>query len=141
MEEDLYINDALTIPHDELLVTTSRSSGPGGQHVNKTSSKVSLRWNVRTSRVINDAQRASILRYLNSRLVGEGELLIHVETERSQLRNRALAKERLADLIRSALVPRKRRIATKPTPQAKKRRIKNKVLRGALKQLRRTPPE
>jgi len=137
MEADLYINDEITIPGSELLVSTSRSSGPGGQHVNKTSSRVSLRWNVNTSGAINEAQRAKIMGRLKSRLVGEGELLIHVETERSQIRNRAIARERLLLLIKEALAPVKKRIATKPTAQAKKRRIESKIKRKELKNLRR----
>lgn len=139
MESYLYINETLSIPDAELIISTSRASGPGGQHVNKTSSKVSLRWNVITSQAINDVQRAKIIRRLSSRLVGEGELLIHVESERSQLRNRAIAKERLALLIKEALLPQKRRIATKPSAGAKKRRIKDKLERGTLKKMRRAP--
>jgi ribosome-associated protein len=137
MEADLYINEEITIPGSELIVSTSRSSGPGGQHVNKTSSRVSLRWNVNTSSALNEAQKTIIMRRLKSRLVGEGELLVHVETERSQIRNRALARERLLLLIKEALVPVRKRIATKPTAQAKKRRIENKLKRKELKNLRR----
>lgn len=139
METDLYINEMLSIPESELVISASRASGPGGQHVNKTSSKVLLRWNVCTSQVLDEVQRARILRRLSARLVGEGEILIQVESERSQLRNRAIAKERLALLIKEALAPQKRRIKTKPSLAAKKRRIKDKVERGTLKKMRRAP--
>lgn len=141
MESGLFINETLRIPDAELIVSTSRASGPGGQHVNKTSSKVSLRWNVSTSKAIDEVQRAQIMKQLSSRLVGDGELLIHVESERSQLRNLAIAQERLASLIKEALLPRKRRIKTKPSAGAKKRRIQDKLERGTLKKMRRTPLE
>lgn len=136
MEADLAINDQVVIPGGELSVSVSRSSGPGGQHVNKTSSRVSLRWSVSTSAAITDAERVRIMRRLRSRLVGEGEILIHVESERSQRQNREIARERLAKLVREALRPVKPRVATRPTLGSKTRRIESKKKRGITKQLR-----
>lgn len=137
MEADLLINSQLVIPGSELVVSTSRSSGPGGQHVNKTSSRVSLRWNIALSHVLSDAQRTLLLHRLTSHVVGEGEILLHVESERSQHKNRALARERLAKLIQHALRPEKPRVATRPTAGSKTRRIQSKIRRSVIKKLRR----
>jgi ribosome-associated protein len=136
METDLIINHHLVIPGTELSISVSRSSGPGGQHVNKTSSRVSLRWNIKTSLVLSETQRNLLIERLGTRLVGEGELLLHVESERSQLRNRDIARERLAEIIRKALKPIKKRIATRPTLGSKTRRITHKKKRGIVKKLR-----
>lgn len=141
MEADLTINGYLVVPGSELEVSVSRSSGPGGQHVNKTSSRVSLRWNVLNSSALTQNQKSIICQRLASRLVGEGELLIHVESERSQITNRRIARERLATLVAKALKPVKRRVATKPTSGSKKRRLNSKSIRGAIKKLRRPQDE
>jgi ribosome-associated protein len=137
LEEDLLINQRITIPGAELSVAVSRASGPGGQHVNKTSSRVSLRFNVKDSMAFTDEEKARIIERLRSRLVADCEILIHVDAERSQLRNRNLARERLALLIKDALRVKKSRIATKPTKGSKTRRIEGKKLRGIIKKLRR----
>lgn len=141
MEADLLINSQLVIPGSELVVSTSRSSGPGGQHVNKTSSRVSLRWNIALSHVLSDAQRTLLLHRLTSHVVGEGEILLHVESERSQHKNRALARERLVKLIQHALRPEKPRVATRPTAGSKTRRIQSKIRRSVIKKLRRVIEE
>lgn len=141
MEANLIINDDIVIPSWELRISVSRASGPGGQHVNKTSSRVSLRWNVLTTTALTDDARAMILQRLKSRLTNEGELIIHVESERSQLRNRYIARERLGELIRKALRPVKKRLATKPTLGSKTRRIAGKKKRGLIKKLRRNDDE
>lgn len=137
MEADLVINHRVTIPGSELVITASRASGPGGQNVNKTSSRISLRWNIATSTALCDEERARVLKKLSTRLVGESELLIHVESERSQFQNRRIARERLAQPIRDALVVHKKRVATKPTAGSKARRLGDKKLRGIIKKLRR----
>ncbi|HXW53813.1 MAG TPA: alternative ribosome rescue aminoacyl-tRNA hydrolase ArfB [Myxococcota bacterium] len=137
MEADLVVNSHVVIPGSELDVSVSRASGPGGQHVNKTSSRVSLRWNVRDSLALTDAERALVMNRLKGRLVGASELLIHVESERSQLRNRQIARERLAQLVKEALRPEKPRVATKPTKAAKAKRIMGKKRRSLIKKLRR----
>lgn len=136
MELDLEINQLLKIPGAELTVTASRSGGPGGQHVNKTSSRVTLRWSIALSQALNDEQRALLLTRLKHRLVGDGEILIHVESERSQHRNRHIARERLALLIKDALRVTKRRVATKPTASSKNKRRESKIRRSTIKKLR-----
>jgi ribosome-associated protein len=138
--EDLRVLDSLLIPGAELEWAASRSSGPGGQNVNKLSTRVSLRWRVTTSGVLSDSQRARLLSKLGSRLTKEGELLVHGDGCRSQLDNRRAARDRLAQLVRDALhVPKSRR-ATRPTLGSKRRRLDAKKQRGQTKRQRGRPP-
>jgi ribosome-associated protein len=131
VEADLAVNARVTIPGSELEVSTSRSGGPGGQHVNTTDSRVTLRWNVPRSAALDEAARARVLELLGPRLTREGDLLVSVSDDRSQLVNRGLARERLAALVAGALhVPRTRR-ATRPTRGSQERRIAAKKRRGA----------
>lgn len=141
METDLPINHHLIIPGDELKITASRASGPGGQHVNKTSSRISLRWNLLNTTALNDREKDRVIKRLHHRLVGDGDILIHVDSERSQLQNRRIALERLAALIKDALHVQKKRVATKPSLGSHVRRIKGKKLRGIIKQQRRAVDE
>jgi ribosome-associated protein len=125
-EKLLPINDSLSIPRSELDVRVSRASGAGGQHVNKTSSRVEIFWKIPASRAVTDAQRSRLLDKLASKLTTEGSVRVVASDMRSQSRNRDLAEERLADLVRRALVvPRKRR-PTKPTRAAKEARLESK---------------
>jgi ribosome-associated protein len=133
----LAVNESLSIPRTELDVRVSRSSGAGGQHVNKTSSRVEIFWNVVGSRALSDGQRARLREKLASRLTTEGSIRVVASDMRSQSRNRELAEERLADLVRRALVvPRKRR-ATKPTRAAKEARLDSKKRHSTKKRDRR----
>jgi ribosome-associated protein len=136
----LAVNESLSIPRNELDVRVSRSSGAGGQHVNKTSSRVEIFWNVLASRALTDEQRARLREKLASRLTTEGSIRVVASDMRSQSRNRDLAEERLADLVRRALiVPRKRR-ATKPTRAAKEARLDSKKRHSTKKRDRRDAP-
>jgi ribosome-associated protein len=136
----LAVNEALSIPRTELDVRVSRSSGAGGQHVNKTSSRVEIFWNVVGSRALTDEQRSRLREKLASRLTTEGSIRVVASDMRSQSRNRELAEERLADLVRRALiVPRKRR-ATKPTRAAKEARLDSKKRHSTKKRDRRSAP-
>jgi ribosome-associated protein len=122
----LAVNDSVSIPRSELDVRVSRSSGAGGQHVNKTSSRVEIFWNIPASRALTDEERARLLAKLSSRLTTEGSVRVVASDMRSQSRNRDLAEERLAELVRrSLLVPRKRK-ATRPTRAAKEARLETK---------------
>jgi len=122
-DNSLYVNGTLSIPRHELDVRVSRSSGAGGQHVNKTSSRVEIFWNISTSRALSDEQRARLQEKLASRLTTDGSIRIVASDMRSQIRNREIAEERLAELIaRSLIVPRKRR-PTKPTKASKEARL------------------
>jgi ribosome-associated protein len=132
----LAVNDSLSIPRSELDVRVSRSSGAGGQHVNKTSSRVEIFWSITGSRALTDEQRARLLDKLSSRLTTEGSIRVVASDMRSQSRNRELAEERLAELVRRALlVPRKRK-PTKPTRAAKEARLESKKLHSNKKRTR-----
>lgn len=137
--EDLAINADVVIPGGELQLTASRSGGPGGQHVNKVSSRVTLSWSVATTRALQPWQRARVLRRLAARLTRDGEIRVHVEDHRSQHRNREVARERLAALVRGALATRKRRVPTAPAPSDRRRRVEDKRRRAAIKRSRRPP--
>src|SRR6185312_2946345 len=120
---DLEISPALSIPASELDWRFSRSSGPGGQHVNTSDSRVELSWNVVDSRVLSDAQRQRLVSRLDSKLVS-GVLTVSASEQRSQLRNREIALQKLAELLASALAPDgPRRRATKPTKGSQRRRL------------------
>ncbi len=136
MEADLRINNKITIPGSELIISVSKASGPGGQHVNKTSSKVSLRWNLFSSTAFSAHELEQIINKLRFRLVGDGDILIHVDSERSQLRNKDIARERLTKILLEALKPIKKRVASQPTLGSKNRRIETKKKRGVTKKLR-----
>ena len=138
-DDDLEVNPRLRIPVWELVFTASRSAGPGGQHANKTSSKVTLHWSVRDTSALSDFQKSRVLKRLGARLTQDGVLQIHVEDTRSQHRNKEVARERLKMLLIDALKVQKRRRPTKPTKASKRRRVDNKKSRGSLKKLRQKP--
>lgn len=136
--DDLQIGP-VTIAGSELEERFSRASGPGGQHVNTTDSRVQLSWNVAASPSLNDAQRARLLRRLQDRLV-DGVLTITSSERRSQLLNRQTARERLAEIVTEALrPPAPPRRPTRPTRGSQERRIASKKLRGDTKRDRRPP--
>jgi len=137
MSEDLIVGKHFVIPAAELEYLASRSSGPGGQHVNTTSSRVTVRWRVTESAVLSHAQRRRIRTQLGNRISKEGYLAVSSETRRSQMMNRESARLRLAALLQDALVVPKRRRKTKPSRGANERRIKAKKQRGSLKADRR----
>ena len=122
----LVINDEVQIPLSELAYAASRSSGPGGQHVNTTDSRIQVRWNVRESTVLTEPQRKLILENLSSRLTESGDLILASDTHRSQRRNREEATRRLAALVREALIPPKPRKKTKPTRASREKRLEVK---------------
>lgn len=139
--DDLAIIDRLTIPASELRVSFSRASGPGGQHVNKVETAVELRWSVRESEVLSDADRRWLMRRLQAKLTNDGELIVTAGGNRSQARNRDDARERLAALVRRALERPKPRKKTRPSRAAKERRLAAKKQRGERKKQRRTPAD
>lgn len=136
---DLEVTSALTLPAGELGWRFSRSSGPGGQHVNTSDSRVELTWNVAESAALSDAQRERLLTRLDQRLIG-GAVTVTASEQRSQLRNREIALEKLADLVREALAPDgPKRRATKPTRGSKRRHLATKTRRSETKKLRQRP--
>lgn len=132
----LKITDAITIEEWELTEQFIRASGPGGQNVNKVSTAVELRFEAGRSPNLPEPVKARLRRLAGRRWTKEGAIVLQVDTARSQARNRELARERLADLIRRATERPKRRIATRPTLGSKKRRLKAKKERGEVKALR-----
>ena len=136
MSDDILINDLVTIPASELQYTASRSSGPGGQHVNKTDSRIQLRWNVPTTSALSDFLKRRVMIVLASRLTEDGDILLASDSNRSQRRNRDEVTQRLAALVREALVPPKPRRKTKPTRASRQRRLDEKKKRSDVKRQR-----
>lgn len=138
---DIVVNRRLTIPASEIDMRFSTSSGPGGQHANKASTRVELAWNIARSQALTDRQRKLLLSKLRHRLDKSGTLRVASEAHRSQSRNRDDATVRLARIVDDALRVQKRRVATKPTRAAQQRRIQSKRKRGETKRLRRSIPD
>ena len=147
MTEDLVLRPQRGLPHGlivpdaELVERFSRSSGPGGQGVNTTDSRVELRWDVAASGALDEAQRARVLERLAARLV-DGVLVILASEHRSQRMNRTAARTRLAALLADALSPpAAARRPTRPSRAARQRRLEDKRRRGTLKANRSRPPD
>lgn len=134
---DLYVSVSLSIPRHELAVRVSRAGGAGGQHVNTSSTRVELEWNVTRSRAVSDEQRERLTRVLHARLTADGTLRVVASERRSQAQNREAAEERLATLVRRGLVVPKRRRPTRPTRASVERRLQDKRRRSDRKRHRR----
>ena len=137
----LEVSPRVRIPLWEIIFTASRSSGPGGQHVNKTSSRITLHWSIKDTSALTEFQKTRVLKNLFGRVNQDGSLQLHIEDSRSQHRNKEVAKERLVALLIEALKVPKRRQATKPTRASKRRRVDEKKKRGLTKSLRKKPIE
>jgi ribosome-associated protein len=136
---DVRVTRSVTIPSSEIRFRYSRSSGPGGQHANKTSTKVELSWNAARSDALGPRQRARVMDRLRTRLDANGTLRLSSDTHRSQLRNKQEVIERLTLLVRDGLRVSKQRVATKPTRSATERRLGAKRRRSEIKRARRRP--
>ena len=136
-EGALQLSDTLAIPRAELVYRASRAGGAGGQHVNTSSTRIELLWNVRDTQALDEAQRARVAGKLKSRLDGDGWLRVVSSARRSQLQNREAAQDRLVALIAAALVVPRKRKATKPTRGSKESRLAEKKKRGDTKRQRR----
>jgi ribosome-associated protein len=135
----LEITPHLLLPVSELDYRATRSGGPGGQHVNTSSTRIELWWDIAASRTLTDEQRVRLLARLASRLDGEGRLRIVASESRSQLRNREAATERLREVVAAGLAVAKPRKRTKPSRAAKAARLEAKRRRAATKRERRPP--
>lgn len=130
---DIPIKNGIVIPYHELEITTSRSGGPGGQHVNKTETRVTIRWNVKETSALSQNLKERVLKNLESRLTSDGDLIIHNRESRSQLQNKKNALEQLAEIIRKALFVPKKRMKTKVPKKAKEKRLKEKKRKSEIK--------
>jgi len=141
LPSEIRITNRVLVPASEIELSYARSGGPGGQHVNKTASKVQLRWNARTSTALNAEDLALLEKRLVSKLTKEGELIVSSERHRDQSRNVDDAVERFALTVRRAIrrpTPRKK---TRPSRASRERRLQAKRHRGETKRRRRAPPE
>lgn len=139
MPDALEISPELRIPLSELDYRASRSGGPGGQHVNTSSTRIEVWWDVAQSPALTPEQRTQLLERLRHRLDSEGRLRLVSSASRSQLRNREDVTERLRELVAAALVLRKKRKPTRPSRAAKAARLEAKRKRAATKRQRRAP--
>ena len=136
------VTDTLSIDESELVERFVKASGPGGQHVNKTSSAVELRFDVRASPSLPEPVKRRLEAMAGARLTQEGVIVLFAQNARSQEMNRQDARARLFDLIRRAAIAPKRRKATRPTLSSKVRRLEGKARRSGVKSLRgRVTPE
>jgi ribosome-associated protein len=134
------LNDISAIPFErELIFTSSRSSGPGGQHVNKVSSKVELRFNIPASGLLTDDQKQILLGRLKNRITADGDLILVSQESRSQLKNKQIVLEKFYNIIEKALKPVKKRISTRPTRSAKEKRLEMKRKLADKKDKRKSP--
>lgn len=132
----LKVNNEIEIDERELEERFVRASGPGGQNVNKVSTAVELRFDIRSTNAFSPAVRQRLVRLAGRRITDEGVLVIKAEQFRTQERNRDDARQRLVELIREAAVPPKPRIKTRPTLASKTRRLEGKTKRGEVKRQR-----
>ena len=133
--ESIRVTRSVAVPLSEIQLRTSRSSGPGGQHAQKSETRVEAIFDVEASTALSGAQKRRVI-------AKAGPVLRAIaQDERSQLRNRELAIERLVEALRKALYVERRRVPTRPTKASKERRLEGKKRRGQVKQLRRQPPD
>lgn len=136
MKEDLVVKNGIVIPGHEIEITASRSGGPGGQHVNKADTRITVRWNVKNTNALNEIQKERVLKNLEAKLTTEGDLIIHSSASRSQAQNKKEALDRLAKTIKKSLHVPKRRMKTRVPKAVKEARLREKAHRAKLKKSR-----
>ena len=137
MSPDLYVTPTLFVPGREISWTASRSGGPGGQNVNKVSTKIELRFDLANNRTLHDGVKARLRSHQAGRFDAPGRLVLTCDTTRSQSQNLELARERLAEMVRAALVAPKKRRPTAPSKASRRKRVEHKRHVGEKKRTRR----
>lgn len=135
----LYINERISIPFEEFEFTFARSSGPGGQNVNKVSSKAVLRWNVTETPSLPDPVRQRFLSRYKNRIAKDGCIVLHGQKYRDQTRNMDDCKDRIKSMVLDVVAPPVKRRPTKPSRGAKRRRLESKKQNSEKKQRRQKP--
>jgi ribosome-associated protein len=135
------INKSVSIPDDELIITASRSSGPGGQNVNKVSTKVTLKFNVNKTNYLSAGQKSRVLNKLRNIINKDGFIVMHEETSRTQAANRRRAIKKFAAVIAQALKVPKKRVPTKMSRAQKEKRLKEKKIHAMKKAGRLRPKD
>lgn len=136
MNGDLMLDNGTVIPAHEFDVMTSRSGGPGGQHVNTSDTRVTVRWNIKNSPSLDEGQKELLLTKLASSLTGDGELIVHSSVSRSQQTNKQKAFQVLVEKVNKALLVPKKRKKTRISSAVKAKRLQEKSQRGLLKKTR-----
>jgi ribosome-associated protein len=136
MQDNIPIKDNIVIPETELEIIVSRSGGAGGQHVNKTESRVTVRWNIKHTTALDETLKQRVLQNLASRLTDDGDLIVHNSETRSQQQNKENAIAILVKLVRKALYIPKKRMQTHKPKAAKEERLRAKAQRSKIKKMR-----
>lgn len=136
MKNDLPIKNGIIIPANELEISTSRSGGKGGQHVNKTETKVTIRWNVKNSVALDENKKERVMWNIQSKLTKDGDIIVNNSESRSQQQNKENALNILAQIIRKALYVPKKRIKTRTPKKEKEKRLREKKHRSDIKKMR-----
>ena len=137
--EELHIQNGVIIPGHELELQASLSGGPGGQHVNKTHSRITLRWHLDSSQALSERQRNYLRTRIANRITNAGCVVVHCDAHRQQMRNIQGARKLLQELIYTGLQRPKKRRPTRPTRSSQRKRVDTKKKRGDLKKNRRKP--
>lgn len=137
MSNDIFVQHGIIIPEHELEISTSRSGGAGGQHVNKTETRVTIRWNIKQTHALDEQQKQRAFQNLAHKLTAEGDLIIHNSSSRSQQQNKENALNQLAQEMRKALYVPKKRMKTKVSRSTKEARLQTKKRHSDVKKMRR----